>query len=53
MKAMIKRDGTAARVLALVAAAGVALALSACNTVSGVGQDLQDASSSVKDAMSD
>ncbi|MCC5823797.1 MAG: hypothetical protein LAT64_11925 [Phycisphaerales bacterium] len=37
----------------LLAAAGVAaLALSACNTVEGVGKDLQESSRNVKDAIS-
>jgi|TARA_R110000782_G_scaffold48627_1_gene106379 predicted small secreted protein len=39
---------------ALLALAGAAaLFLSACNTVEGVGEDLQESSRNVKDAMSD
>lgn len=37
----------------LVASAIVAIAMSACNTVSGVGKDLQESSDSVKKAMQD
>jgi len=39
------------RVVGLAAVAGAALALSACNTVSGVGEDLQEASDNVKEAI--
>ena len=41
---------TPRRIILLVAAAAM-LAMSACNTVSGVGKDLQEASDNVKDAM--
>ncbi|MEM9372300.1 MAG: hypothetical protein AAGA55_01535 [Planctomycetota bacterium] len=39
------------RVSGMVAVAAAALALSACNTVSGVGEDLQEASDNVKEAI--
>lgn len=39
------------RVTGLVAVAAAALALSACNTVSGAGKDLQEASDNVKEAI--
>ncbi len=41
------------RVLVLCGAAVAALALSACNTVKGAGQDLQEASENVEDAIND
>jgi predicted small secreted protein len=41
------------RVAILCGAAIAALALSACNTVSGAGKDLQEASDNVKDAIED
>jgi len=42
-----------ARVLVLAACAIAATALSACNTVSGAGKDLQESSDAVKDAIED
>ncbi len=42
----------AARVLLLAVAGAAALALSACNTVEGVGKDLQESSRNVKEAIS-
>lgn len=39
------------RVGGVVAVVAAALALSACNTVSGAGQDLQEASDNVKEAI--
>ena len=39
------------KVVALVGAAVVCVALSACNTVSGVGKDIQEASDNVKNAI--
>ncbi|MBO6740457.1 MAG: hypothetical protein JJ916_11420 [Phycisphaerales bacterium] len=51
----MKHERKTAKVLVLVAAAVAAtvctLGLSACNTVSGVGKDLQEASDNVKDAI--
>jgi len=41
------------RAVVLSVAAGVVLALSACNTVEGVGKDLQEASQNTKEALSD
>lgn len=41
------------RAAVLSAAAAVVLALSACNTVEGVGKDLQEASQNTKEALSD
>jgi predicted small secreted protein len=37
----------------VVAASAAAIALSACNTVSGAGKDLQEGSDAVKDAITD
>lgn len=39
------------RGLILTAAIGAVLAVAACNTVSGVGKDLQESSENVKDAI--
>lgn len=39
------------RVLGVAAVASVALALTACNTVKGAGQDLQEASENTSDAV--
>lgn len=39
------------RAVIVVAATCVVVALSACNTVSGVGKDLQEVSENVKDAI--
>ena len=39
------------RAVAVVAAGCVAVALSGCNTVSGVGKDIQEASDNVKNAI--
>ncbi len=39
------------RVGGMVAVAAAALMLTACNTVSGVGEDLQEASDNVKEAI--
>jgi predicted small secreted protein len=50
MKSVLK---SAWRVSGLIAVAAAALALSACNTVSGAGKDLQEASDNVKDAIND
>jgi len=50
----MKNERKAGKVLVLVAAVAVTvctLGLSACNTVSGVGKDLQEASDNVKDAI--
>lgn len=47
----MKDDRRATKVLVLFVAAVTAVALSACNTVSGVGKDLQEASDNVKDAI--
>lgn len=41
------------RAVLVIAFAVVAVAMSACNTVSGVGKDLQESSDSVKKAMQD
>lgn len=45
------KKNTIVRVLLVTAAAGVCLFLAACNTVSGVGKDLQESSENVKDAI--
>lgn len=47
----MKTERKAIRFLVLVSAAVACAALSACNTVSGVGKDIQEASENVKDAM--
>lgn len=46
-------DWQTVKVLVMVSAACTVAALSACSTVKGAGQDLQDASDGVKDAMTD
>ncbi|GEM_PF-4561343 len=57
MKTTTKNDSVSkvakVRVLVLCGAAVAALALSACSTVKGAGQDLQDASDGVRDAITD
>ena len=47
----MKRERRAVRNLVMLAAACVVAALSACNTVSGVGKDIQEVSDNVKNAM--
>lgn len=47
----MKDDRRTLRAAVVVAAACVVVALSACNTVSGVGKDLQEVSENVKDAI--
>lgn len=47
----MKNDRMAAKVFVVLAMAAVSLALSACNTVSGVGKDLQETSDNVKNAI--
>ena len=47
----MKHERRTAKVVILVAAAVAAVALSACNTVSGVGKDIQEASDNVKHAI--
>jgi len=45
----MQRDTIARKTLAILTAAGLALTASACNTVSGAGEDLQSASDEVED----
>ncbi len=47
----MKHERRAVRNLVMLAAACVVVALSACNTVSGVGKDIQEASDNVKNAI--
>ena len=47
----MKNEVKSVRVWGMVAAAVACVALSACNTVSGVGKDIQEASDNVKDAI--
>jgi predicted small secreted protein len=47
----MKHERRTLRVVILVAAAVASVALSACNTVSGVGKDIQEASDNVKNAI--
>jgi predicted small secreted protein len=47
-----KSTARVVRTALLVAVGAAALFLSACNTVEGVGEDLQESSRNVKDAMS-
>lgn len=47
----MKIERKTVKALVLVAAAVASVALSACNTVSGVGKDIQEASDNVKDAI--
>lgn len=45
----MESDTLARKTLTILAAAGLALTASACNTVSGAGEDLQSASNEVED----
>lgn len=45
------RTTTTRKALSVLAVAAFALALSACNTVSGVGKDLQEASENTSEAI--
>lgn len=45
------RKPTKAKIVLLGALAAVSLALSACNTVSGVGKDIQEMSENTKNAI--
>lgn len=47
----MKNERRAVRNLVLLAAACVVVAMSACNTVSGVGKDIQEVSDNVKNAI--
>jgi predicted small secreted protein len=47
----MKNERKMLRAVVLVVAAGAIAALSACNTVSGVGKDLQEGSKNVKEAI--
>ena len=47
----MKHERRTLKVVILVAAAVASVALSACNTVSGVGKDIQEASDNVKNAI--
>jgi predicted small secreted protein len=53
MKTGSRVDWQMVKVLVMVSAACTVAALSACSTVKGAGQDLQDASDGVKDAITD
>ena len=48
-----KSNSKIVRVTLLAAAGAAALFLSACNTVEGAGEDLQESSQNVKDAIND
>lgn len=47
----IEKRRAAVRALILSAAVGAVLVVTACNTVAGVGKDLQEGSENVKDAI--